>query len=94
MGKSIYAKGGQNPLEAARLGNRIIHGPNIENFIEVYDFLKKQEISTKIKSYKGLENLVFKFDRKKNYSQQIIKKLSYIGNQILINNEKEINKYC
>ena len=94
MGKSIYAKGGQNPLEAARLGNRIIHGPNIENFIEVYDFLKKQEISTKIKSYKGLENLVFKFDKKKNYSQQIIKKLSYIGNQILINNEKEINKYC
>ena len=94
MGKSIYGKGGQNPLEAARLGNRIIHGPNIENFIEVYDFLKKQEISTKIKSYKGLENLVFKFDRKKNYSQQIIKKLSYIGNQILINNEKEINKYC
>jgi len=94
MGKSIYAKGGQNPLEAARLGNRIIHGPNIENFIEVYDFLKKQEISTKIKSYKGLENLVFKFDRKKNYSQQIIKKLAYTGRQILLNNEKEINKYC
>ena len=34
------------------------------------------------------------FDRKKNYSQQIIKKLAYTGNQILINNEKEINKYC
>ena len=94
MGKSIYAYGGQNPIEAARLGNRIIHGPNIENFIEVYDFLGKQGISTKIKSYKGLENLVVKFDRKKNYSQQIIKKLAYIGNQILLNNEKEINKYC
>ena len=94
MGKSIYAYGGQNPIEAARLGNRIIHGPNIENFIEVYDFLGKQGISTKIKSYKGLENLVVKFDRKKNYSQQIIKKLAYTGNQILLNNEKEINKYC
>ena len=44
-------------------------------------FLEKQGISTKIKSYKNLENLVLKFDRKKNYSQQIIKKLAYIGNQ-------------
>ena len=94
MGKSIYATGGQNPLEAARLGNRIIHGPNIENFTEVYEFLKKHRISTKIRSYKDLENLVVKFDQKKNYSQQITKKLAYIGNQILLNNEKEINKYC
>ena len=94
MGKSIHAYGGQNPIEAARLGNRIIHGPNIENFVEVYRFLEKQGISTKIKSYKDLEKLVFKFDRKKNYSNQIIKKLAYTGDQILLNNEKEINKYC
>ncbi len=93
MGKSIYAYGGQNPIEAARLGNRIIHGPNIENFIEVYDFLGKQGISTKIKSCKGLENLVIKLDKKKNSSQQIIRKLAYTGNQILLHNEKEINKY-
>ena len=94
MGKSIHAFGGQNPLEAARLGNRIIHGPNIENFVEVYDFLYKQGISTKIYSNKDLEKLVIKFLRKKNYSQQIIKKLSYTGNLILIKNEKEISKYC
>ena len=94
IGKSIFAYGGQNPIEAARLGNRIIHGPNIENFIEVYDFLEKQGISTKIKTYKDLEKLVVKFNRKKNYSNQIIKKLAYTGKQILLNNEKEINKYC
>ena len=93
MGKSIHGYGGQNPIEAARLGNRIIHGPNIENFVEVYKFLEKHGISTKIKSYKDLENLVIKFNRKKNYSNQIIKKLAYTGNQILLNNEKEINKY-
>ena len=93
MGKSIHAFGGQNPLEAARLGNRIIHGPNIENFVEVYNFLKKLGISTKIKSYKDLEKKIIKFNRKKNYSNQIIKKLAYTGNQILLNNEKEINKY-
>ena len=94
MGKSIHGYGGQNPIEAARLGNRIIHGPNIENFIEVYHFLKKHRISTKIKTYKDLEKLVVKFNRKKNYSNQIIKKLAYTGKQILLNNEKEINKYC
>ena len=94
MGKSIFSHGGQNPLEAARLGNRIIHGPKIENFVEVYDFLYKQGISTKIYSNKDLEKLVIKFLRKKNYSQQIIKKLSYTGNLILIKNEKEISKYC
>ena len=94
MGKSIHGYGGQNPIEAARLGNRIIHGPNIENFIEVYHFLKKHGISTKIKTYKDLEKLVVKFNRKKNYSNQIIKKLAYTGKQILLNNEKEINKYC
>ncbi len=93
MGKSIHAHGGQNPLEAARLGNRIIHGPNIENFVEIYDFLKKHGISSKINSSKGLENLIIKFNKKNSYSKQIVKKLSYIGNQILLNNENEINKY-
>ena len=93
MGKSIFAHGGQNPLEAARLGNRILHGPNTENFEEVYEFLKKHDISTKINSIKHLENLIVKFDKKKNFSNQIIKKLSYIGNEILSNNEKEICKY-
>ncbi len=93
MGKSIHGYGGQNPIEAARLGNRIIHGPNIENFVEVYKFLENHGISTKIKSYKDLEKLIIKFNTKKNYSNQIIKKLAYTGNQILLNNEKEINKY-
>ncbi len=93
MGKSLHARGGQNPIEAARLGNRIIHGPNVENFTEVYDFLRKHGISIKIKSYKDFENLVIKFYKKKNYSKQIIKRLSYTGKQILLNNEKEINKY-
>ena len=68
--------------------------PNIENFEEVYDFLKKHGISTQIKSHKSLENLIDKFHKKKNNSQQIIKKLAYTGNQILLNNEKEIIRFC
>ena len=93
MGKSISANGGQNPLEAARLGIKIIHGPNIENFEEVYKMLKHLGISTQISSYGQLENQISRFNRKKNYSKKIIKKLAYKGEVILNNNEKEINKY-
>jgi len=93
MGKSVFGHGGQNPLEAARLGKRIVHGPNIENFIEIYEFLKNQGISSKINSIKELENLIIKLNKKKSTSKEIKKKLTYTGNQILLNHEKEINKY-
>ena len=34
---SLIPHGGQNPLESAREGNYILHGPHIENFKEVYE---------------------------------------------------------
>ena len=47
MGGSFINHGGQNPLEAVRLGNKILHGPNIDNFKEVYKILKQNRISKK-----------------------------------------------
>ena len=41
LGGSLIQHGGQNPLEAARLGCKVIHGPNISNFLEVYTLLNK-----------------------------------------------------
>ena len=46
LGKSIIKKeeltslggGGQNPLETARFGAKILHGPNVENCKEVYEY--------------------------------------------------------
>ena len=35
LGGSIINRGGQNPLEAARLGAKILHGPNVNNFVDV-----------------------------------------------------------
>ena len=35
LGGSIK-RGGQNPLEAARHGAKILHGPNIDNFKDIY----------------------------------------------------------
>ena len=40
LGGSLINRGGQNPLEAARFGCNILHGPNVGNFNEIYKFLK------------------------------------------------------
>ena len=42
LGGSLINHGGQNPLEAARYGCNILHGPNISNFEEIYYFLNKK----------------------------------------------------
>jgi 3-deoxy-D-manno-octulosonic-acid transferase len=39
MGKTLIGRGGQNPLEPARLGAAIVSGPHIGNFMPVFDRL-------------------------------------------------------
>ena len=41
MGGSLVAHGGQNPIEAAKLGAAIVHGPHVFNFTDVYDALDR-----------------------------------------------------
>jgi len=41
MGGSLVSHGGQNPIEAAKLGAAIVHGPHVFNFAEVYDALDR-----------------------------------------------------
>jgi 3-deoxy-D-manno-octulosonic-acid transferase len=36
MGGSLVAHGGQNPIEPAKLGTAILHGPHVHNFEDVY----------------------------------------------------------
>ena len=36
MGGSLVRHGGQNPIEAAKLGAAILHGPHVWNFAEIY----------------------------------------------------------
>ena len=60
MGKTIAEKerGGQNPLEAARHGSKIFHGPSIENFPDIFKLLKNLNISKEIRSPKQLASLI------------------------------------
>ena len=36
IGGSLVPHGGQNPIEPAKLGAAILHGPHVHNFTEVY----------------------------------------------------------
>ncbi len=36
IGGSLVKHGGQNPIEAAKLGAAILHGPHVWNFAEIY----------------------------------------------------------
>jgi len=41
MGGSLVEHGGQNPIEAVKLGASIVHGPHVFNFADVYEALDK-----------------------------------------------------
>ena len=70
LGGSIIKRGGQNPLEAARFGAKILHGPNIDNFTDVYKLLKSLNISKKIKSTNELASSI-NFKRNKSLGNKI-----------------------
>ena len=90
LGGSIINHGGQNPLEAARYGCNILHGPNTHNFKEIYNFLKKNKISQKINSEKQIVNYLDKYFKKKQNSKIVKKKINSIGQKILENTHKEV----
>ena len=83
LGGSLINHGGQNPLEAARYGCRIFHGPHISNFKEIYEYLQKKNISYKTTNQNHLTNLLQKKLDKKNYSKASIKNLKLEGTKIL-----------
>ena len=92
LGGSLIEHGGQNPLEATRYGCRVLHGPNVSNFREIYKFLNKKKLSKKISNQDQLINCVIKYINSKNNSKKIIKDLHLIGMNILNKTYKEINK--
>ena len=87
LGGSIINRGGQNPLEAARYGARILHGPNIDNFKDVYKALSSLKASKKITTPSELASLII-FKRNKNLGSKIKK----IGGKILKETINELDK--
>ena len=87
LGKSITKGGGQNPLEPARFGAKILHGPNVDNFKDVYKYLNKLKISSKVNSPRKCANsIIFKKNMKN------VKKMKYLSSTILKKTLNELNK--
>ena len=48
LGGSLVDYKGHNPMEAARLGIKILHGRHISNHKEAYELLKRINVSKKL----------------------------------------------
>ena len=87
LGGSVINHGGQNPLEPARFGTKILHGPNIDNFKEIYKYLRFLKISQEVRNPSEIvKNITFKKKMKK------VSKINYLGKIILKKTLKELDK--
>ncbi len=95
MGKSLSKKlikvGGQNPIEPAKCGCKIYHGPYISNFKEIYRYLREKKIACEISNEIDLsQNLIEDFNNKNVKSKRNIDEINLYGEQILDLTTKEI----
>lgn len=58
MGGSLVPHGGQNPIEPAKLGAALIHGPHTENFHDIYSALDRDGGSITIRDANTLAECV------------------------------------
>jgi len=91
LGGSLINHGGQNPLEPARYGCNIIHGPNVDNFNEIYKFLNQNKMSKNISNQNEMLNILDNLFTKKISTKKIQKKINIIGKNILKTTYQEIN---
>ena len=98
IGKSLLKKlknvGGQNPIEAAKIGCKIYHGPYVYNFQETYELFNKYKISEIIKNENELSNKVISDLNKSNLMiDEKIKIINNLGKEILDNTYNEIIRF-
>ena len=94
LGGSLVNHGGQNPLEAAIYGCKIIHGKYVHNFKEIYTFLRQNQIAHLTTNYDKLTSkLNFFLSNKKISKNKLENKIDIIGSKILENTKKQLNFY-
>ena len=78
-------------MEAARIGCNILHGPNISNFREIYNFLKKNKISSMINNQNQMVKILTSLFKRNKNQKKIQKKITLTGKNILKKTYNEIN---
>ncbi len=92
--KSLADNSGQNPIEPAKLGCKIFHGPYVTNFREIYDYLSTLEVSRKINDHEELyQSLVEEFVKNNPKNDMISSKIENYGQNIFNNVVIELKKY-
>lgn len=54
MGKSLTAQGGHSPIEPAKLGCAVLHGPHVENFADIYAELATARAAARVTDAEAL----------------------------------------
>jgi len=94
LDSSLTKDSGQNPIEPARLGCKIFHGPYVSNFAEIYKYFNELGISKEVNSSNELSlSLVEEFKDNKPKNLEITEKIETYGQNILNNVTQEIKKY-
>jgi len=94
LSKTLIMNSGQNPIEPARLGCKIFHGPNVTNFIEIYEYLKTLGVTKKVNNSDELSlSLVEEFKEDKAKNDEIAVKIQNYGQNIFNNVIIELKKY-
>ena len=92
--ESLTKDSGQNPIEPARLGCKIFHGPYVSNFAETYEYLNTLDATQEINNSNELSlSLVEEFKEDKAKNQEIAAKIENYGQNILNNVIMELKKY-
>jgi len=97
IGKSFIKKlefvAGQNPIEAAKSGCKIFHGPYVYNFHEIYNLLKKYHISYQVNDEADLaEKIIENFNYPQKINNNGIALLDKYGEEVLQQTVFELNK--
>ena len=97
MGKSLIESlkevGGQNPIEPAKCGCKIYHGPYVANFKDIYNFLNDKNIAFKINNEIDLsQSLIKDFEKEKTFNEKRILELDAYGKEIFSITKKELFK--
>ena len=98
IGKSFVQNkknvGGQNPIEAAKLGCKIFYGPYVYNFQEIYEHLKFYEVAEQVNNEQELsEKIIENFENPNNTRHKQIELLNSYGEKILKQTVLTVDQY-
>ena len=93
LGGSLIKHGGQNPLEAARYGCKILHGSNTWNFHEIYNLLNKIKVSHKVNNIQQITKKINLGISSNQNTRNIKLKLNILSAKILKLTLNEINYF-